>query len=399
MQSLSKWKGLILAALCAGLTLAPARAKDYTPKLINLVNACPAANPNCLSFPVAAVVNSLNNRVYVADYFAQQLIVIDGTTNQVVNNIPIPQCSQNYTSANGPGGAPANVVFNSKSNLYYVFMTNGCYWVADGNTDQLLTSVQITSAPASSGYFGPGPYTAEAALNNKTGKLYVTNYLEALYIFDGNTGTLLNKIVDLDANDMTLDEKTNLVYLSQYYEGSVFVIDGDTNELVNILSNVVPATGPAGCWLVDGGYNCTAQGPDLDKLTINPANPEQAFAQTVYGPTWVVNARTGATISLLPELAGTDGSTAINPNNNLYYFAYAYGGVLQIIDVASLKVVLDQMPIGPAPSPPACFFNCLPYPNGLLVGALAVNPHNGKIYAGTQGAAGFPAQVWIYQQP
>src|SRR5207237_5845434 len=116
---------LLLAALV--VAAAPAQAAQATrPHVIATV---PVGDG-----PSGIGVNPRTNRAYVADYRADTLSVIDGSTNTVIATIDV-------------GSGPAAVGVNPVNNRIYVALQTEGVAVVDGRTTTLFTTTPLGTAP------------------------------------------------------------------------------------------------------------------------------------------------------------------------------------------------------------------------------------------------------------
>ena len=84
----------------------------------------------------AGAANAANNRVYIADQLTHAVLVIDGTSNQVLGSIPIP----------GTFGV-GEVAVNSSTGILYVPATSGSassLFVINDNVAQTTQQLSLT---------------------------------------------------------------------------------------------------------------------------------------------------------------------------------------------------------------------------------------------------------------
>lgn len=168
--------------------------------------------------PTGVAVDPTTNMVYVADggYFSNptttigvnKLTVIDGSTNEIVDNIPV-------------GDFPFGVAVNPSTNTIYVSnQENKSISVIDGSTDAVTTTIGVGNRPA------------DIAVNQNTNTIYVANsYSNTVSIIDGSTNSVIgttnvsNEPVGIGANPVT-----NRIYVS-----TGDIIDGATGSVIQSL--------------------------------------------------------------------------------------------------------------------------------------------------------------------
>src|SRR5438876_9831092 len=106
--------------------------------------AAPAARPHVIATvnvgdgPSGIGVNPRTNRAYVADFRANQVSVIDGSTNLVIATIDV-------------GSGPAAVGVNPRTNRIYVARQGGGGAVIDGSRKTLFTAIPLENMPDGGG--------------------------------------------------------------------------------------------------------------------------------------------------------------------------------------------------------------------------------------------------------
>jgi YVTN family beta-propeller protein len=110
--------------------------------------------------PSSIAINEKTNFVYVANRNSDTVVVIDGTTNKVVDSITV-------------GFSPADVAVNPNTNFIYVTKLDvGTVSVIDGSTNRIIKNMEIDD---SINFHHAGGI----AVNENTNKIYVltNNYL------------------------------------------------------------------------------------------------------------------------------------------------------------------------------------------------------------------------------
>ncbi|MCH7559881.1 MAG: YncE family protein [Thaumarchaeota archaeon] len=157
-------------------------------------------------------INSDTNKIYVTKKSANSVAVIDGITDIVQKEIAVK--------------FPAWIHIDQKTNTIYV--SDGGYGtttIIDGSTDTLKEVV--TSEKTGARFF--------TAINLDTNKVYQTNPVKSgpVLVFDISTHELIKRIeVGSFPKDIVVNPNTNKIYVSNEGDGTISVIDGNTDEVV-----------------------------------------------------------------------------------------------------------------------------------------------------------------------
>jgi YVTN family beta-propeller protein len=163
----------------------------------------------------------VTNRIYASDADNQELIVINGGTNTVITNVIVP--SQ-------PGG----ISVNPQTDRIYVAGSGfpGLVMVFDGDTNALVASIPED--------FG----VANTAVNFVLNRAYATDQ-DKVIVVDGATNQEITRVpAGPFANGVDVNLLNNKVYVTNSSGGSVTIINGNTNQVLQTLP--VPAVFPDG---------------------------------------------------------------------------------------------------------------------------------------------------------
>lgn len=120
---------------------------------------------------------------------------------------------------------PADVAYNSTTNLYYVSNRSvGTVSVLDGATNTLKATVTVGGAPS------------ELALNEATNTVYVINSgAQSLSVINGATNTVATTVSSLGSNPfaVVVNPTTNKVYIASV--DGISVLNGATNGVIRVL--------------------------------------------------------------------------------------------------------------------------------------------------------------------
>jgi YVTN family beta-propeller protein len=229
-------------------------------------------------FPYLLTLDPVANRIYVSDQYWNAIDVIDGSTNQLITKVDI-------------GTAPGRPVVNSVTNKIYTLLgRQNVLKVIDGNTFS-VTTVNV----------GVGP--AAAAVNPVTNKIYVANSDDnTVTVVDGVTLATTTVPVDEGPLAIAVNPVTNKIYVGnqRFIGGStITVIDGATNHTTTFS-------------LGEGAFNY-----GTDTLLVNPAN-NRIYA-IGYFYLYDIDGATNTIRSYQWDAFGCEESIALNTTTNHVY--------------------------------------------------------------------------------
>jgi YVTN family beta-propeller protein len=189
-------------------------------KIIDTITGLPPALDN-------VALNDRANLIYLTGYNWNagigNLLVLDGTTHKVINQISSPTLN-------------ATLLVDEYTNTLWAFSNNagspnGTGIEYSGSSLQVLKTIPLNNVGIN-----------EVAQNRKTGKYYVTNFNNGgIEVYDRQLHHLASLTGDDNANFVTVNEKTNKIYVTNYWDGTVTVIDGNTDT---IIGNPIPIGQP-----------------------------------------------------------------------------------------------------------------------------------------------------------
>jgi YVTN family beta-propeller protein len=187
-------------------------------------------------------VDSKTNRVYlVQGSDSDGITVIDGYSNKIVYDM----------SLNGLDGTRPSIALNPEKNtLYVAFVHHNQTQISAINTSTNVSVANITLPRLSfePAFIGPAP-ASDIDVNLQTNKVYVTDdYARRIFVLDGETNeivkTLVNNFTNYPSARLAVDNSTGLVYVLNTHvignmeddeigQGKLSVIDGATDNIVN----------------------------------------------------------------------------------------------------------------------------------------------------------------------
>ena len=165
------------------------------------------------NFPYDLEVNPFNNRIYVTNRESNTVSVIDGSTNQRLSNINVED-------------SPVGISINPSLNMVYVTNLNSKSLSIIDSIDNKVTQIIKLNEVV----YG-------VAVNPLTNLVYISNLINnTLSVLDGKTNKIINKIaVENMPTAININYKTNLIYVTNYLSNSISAIDGITNKVISTI--------------------------------------------------------------------------------------------------------------------------------------------------------------------
>jgi YVTN family beta-propeller protein len=296
--------------------------------------------------PQNVAVNADTNRIYMTHGGASALSVIDGSTNQLVDEVTVELppfavalntvTGRIYASFSGrpdeeyiqaidvatkqilatvqTGSWPIDIAVNTTTNrVYVVNHFDGNVMVIDGPTNQVVATVSVGSTPH------------KAAVDEARNRIYVENS-DSVSVIDGVTNQVVDNIVlDQFAWGLALNPAADRIYVANIFDKSMSVIDVD--------SKAVLATVPVGTLPV--------------ALAVNPTTNHIIVTNQESDNVTIIDGATNTVIATLP-VGDYPTGVAANQAANMVYVANNGDDTVSVIsDPPS-----DATPT-PAPTPPA----------------------------------------------
>jgi len=241
--------------------------------------------------PFGVAVNPNTDRIFVTNRNDGTMTVIDGQEKTVMKTITLPGYPQGiavdpnsnkvyvagvkgstgsvfvYNANNGKlttvigsyCGAWAVAVNPVTSKVYVTsaFSTgcapNNMVYVIDENSNTIVSSFQ--AGPA-------GLYAYDVQVNPATNRIYVSTFggsSEGIYVADGSTNGIIAYVQATEPRGIAVNPTTDKVYVTNLNDGTLSIIDGQTNTLLGVIPPCQP--GPP--------FTCM---PDLSQYAV--ANPK-----------------------------------------------------------------------------------------------------------------------------
>jgi YVTN family beta-propeller protein len=318
--------------------------------LVILLTGAGATGPSVVAtvpvhdLPENVAVDAGGNRIYVTHGGASALSIIDGSTNQVVDEVTLELppfavalntgTGRIYASFSGEqdeeyiqvidaatkqvlatvqtGSWPIDIAVNMTTDrVYIVNHFDGTVMVLDGATNQVLATVNVGTTPH------------KAALDEAKNQVYVLNS-DSISVIDGATNQVVDSIVlNQFAWGLALNPAAGLIYVANIFDRSVSVIDAESKAMV---ATVPVGTQPGG-------------------LAFNPTTNHVIVTNQGSANVTIIDGTTNTAIATLSVGANPQG-VAVNPITNMAYVTNVDDGIVSVI---------SDPPSGetPTPTPPA----------------------------------------------
>lgn len=178
----------------------------------------------------------------------------------------------------------------------------------------LPTSTASAAGDRPAGIIGPGVSAIAIAVNpdTDTGYSWAEKYGDPVNVIDLATGTVTASVTVPDEAEvlhqvLAVDPDTNTLYVSNYDNDSVVVINGATNTVTQTITGIQSPTA----------------------ITVDPAT-DMVYAAQRTGGIAVINGVTGAVTGTVP--AGEVTSMTVDPSTDTIYAGESYPGTIEVID-------------------------------------------------------------------
>jgi YVTN family beta-propeller protein len=281
--------------------------------------------------PGLLAINSATNMIYVANATLKTVTVIDGSSDQVVTNVPMPS-------------QPFAVAVNSVTDRIYVTTgsPSNAVVVIDGSSNTVLTTVSASS---------PGTI----AVNSVTNLVYFSDKATSLDVLDGSTDQIVDTITTTyGIQGIAVNQITNRIYLSEssFPDSQIVIVDGGTNQAFTfqisgacLLTSIAVDSALNRVYVVDNNcsrlYVISGQSNKLlatilqgtgSLMTVNASLNTIADFGGVTSPVLsFVNLQTDKTVATLAFPRGGSGPAAVAANGNRYYIPFSHSGEIAVV--------------------------------------------------------------------
>ncbi len=363
--------------------------------------------------PIGAAINSVTNKIYVANQCGNEptcnspgtLTVIDGSTlsiqtipigynpfgatvNETTNKIYVISCGSQpcqgghgtLSIIDGNTFAAQNVVVGDSPVLIAVNPVTNKIYEANECTDQGCTQGTVTvvdGVTLATRTVNVGENPSSMAINTVTNKIYVTNSCSdchgngSVTIIDGESLSTQTVTVGITPFALAVNSVTNKIYVANYCGNDVTC---DSNGTVTVIDGTSLSTQSV---LVESGPIDVQVNPVTDQIYV--ANQFGSCRTCSGGTVTVIN---GLALSTTPVAVGdSPQAVGVNPSTNRIYVPNLNDNTLSVIDgIATLRYV----PVTPCREVDTRTGN-----GGILAGNTSRN-------FALQGTCGIPATALVY---
>jgi YVTN family beta-propeller protein len=184
-----------------------------------IVGAFPGKNPTGITL------NPINNTIYVTNMGSNTVSVINGTTNVVVNNITLATGEQEGGSGGTGFFSPAGIAYNSDNgNLYVTNRGSDTISVINGTTNELVDEISLNAiAPSGIVYNAANNYIYVTNMGSNT-----------VSVINGTTNTVVANIpVGLGPNGIAFNQNNGDVYVANSVNETISIVDGLGNTVIS----------------------------------------------------------------------------------------------------------------------------------------------------------------------
>jgi YVTN family beta-propeller protein len=250
--------------------------------------------------------------VFNSDINSAYIINMGSTSRHIVDVIKYDD--DNYLNYINVGNKPIDIDVNPETNKTYVVNYDSDSLSIINSTNGVEEITDIGDKPRS------------IAVNPTTNKIYVIHQLPSpsLSVIDGNNNyQILQENIAVGKNplDIAVNTNSNKVYVANYGDGTVSVIDGETDQFINEDIDV---------------------GKNPIRIAVNPTTNKVYVTNEGSNTVSVIDGKTDQLINKSIDVDENPLSIDVNPNTNLIYVGYSNNFHLSVIDGKSDRLLVDN---------------------------------------------------------
>jgi len=164
--------------------------------------------------PCALLFNWSSNKLYCANYWSNDITVINGINNQILRTIPV-------------GIGPCRFFFAlNDAKIYCANLGSDDITIINSITDSIITNIQVGAGPCVFTY------------NSTNNKIYLANCgnNEITIIDETNDSIIRTLVVGNYPCALTFNQSTNKIYCANKHSNTVTVINGATDSIIATIS-------------------------------------------------------------------------------------------------------------------------------------------------------------------
>jgi YVTN family beta-propeller protein len=329
------------------------------------------------AFPQSVTLNKSNNRIYAANDEGGTVSVIDGKSDIVLTTIPVgsgPGSEPNYLAID----EEANKIYVANSGDGTISIIDGKTNnvigppIIVGKAALPLGCVNTCTNQGSDSY--------SIILNHKTKKIYVGNFADStIVVVDARTKKVIGQPIPV--NDvpyiLAVNEKTNKIYVANYYDATVQVLDGKSDQVVKTIVVGSPST-PDGCYET---FTCSDWGSLPTSVSVNEKTNKIYLTNLRDGTVLAINGETDTVVGSPIKVGFGVFFTAVDEEANVIYAVNQFSSSLSVIDGKTDHVIGSPISLGTGFTPAGCdpfAGSCTGFPSAPT--GVTLNHDTGKVY-------------------
>ena len=244
-------------------------------------------------------VNPTTNTIYVANVGDNTaVLVIDGTTNEVIDTIYLEHAFISEIAVNP-----------TTNNIYVVSSETDRVQVIDGITNEVIDTI---SSPNITGF----------AVNPTSNKFYMSSddISWSFVTFDGTTNEPIALLERFEFGEIAVNPTTNTIYVLDTFDNTIKVIDGTTNLIIDEINVEHSFT----------EYTIMAVNPTTNTVYLSEFNSRYLS---------VIDGTTNEVIDTIDVETVPIWEIAVNPTTNTVYVGHAVRSHLTVIDGTTNEVI------------------------------------------------------------
>ncbi len=252
--------------------------------------------------PLWAAVDRATGHVYVTDSGSGNVAMINATTDQVVDFIPV---------GSGPDGV---AVDKANGYVYVANEASGNVTVIDGATNRAVESITVGGGPAG------------VAVDDANGYVYVIDLSSAnITVINGATDTVVGSIPVSGELGIAVDDANGYVYVANPGAGTVTVINGSNDQVAGLIN----------------------LGGSPWGIAVDPANGYVYVSNAYSDNVTAINGTTEAIVGSVPVGKHPEG-VAVDEANGYVYVSNAYSNNVTVINAAT-DIAVGSIQVGNFP--------------------------------------------------
>jgi YVTN family beta-propeller protein len=296
--------------------------------------------------PVAIGINPATNTVYVSNYKASTVSVINGSNDEIISVIPTVY---KY---------PSQVLVSSRTNMVYVYTNedNG-FTIIDGSANKIVGNITDIGSVITS-VDDPG---LSVGISQDTDKIYAVQFPNTIIQIDSKTNKIVNETT-FEELVYPIDGISPIVTSNEYGDDRIYAFHSTIPQNYTLyLLDIAANYGDDNSVTYQGSIAATI--PLQQRPLAMSFDSNRELAYTVNADTDTLSAVDVLTSLTLANVSVGKYPTAVavDPSSNLVYVANKYNNTISVVDGTHYNLI-TSVKVGRSPS------------------AVAINPQTGLVY-------------------